>query len=245
MLGFLWQPTCAGSDTWAAPTTVTQTVTTTRVPHQGPFANRGPLQNHVSPRPNHDTHSRINPHDARAKDFHSTKSAAQAEAYGNRSGAGLGATRRPDSLQSPVPDEYRDDDPNYLRSLNYSQPVAYGNDTIGLARQKSIPRKQVGTSAQAPQTASQVSTLPNLQKGQDRQRSFSKALPPAPVSAHKGHDFGTDVVPQSTSIFDRSRPIDRGRPEPRDVQDVINRAHSNTHDTDVIEKIAPGEFVYF
>ena len=82
-----------------------------------------------------------------------------------------------------------------------------------MARQISIPRKQVGTSANAPQSPVQAQETSNRQQGHNRNQSTSKPLPAAPV-------FSNDI--------------------PEDAQDVLNRAKSNTYDTTVIEKVAPG-----
>jgi len=111
-----------------------------------------------------------------------------------------------------------------------------------LARQKSIPRKQVGTSAQAPYSSVQSSTSSSPQIGHSRQQSDSKPLPSAPISSNNGYgDRKTPATPQPISILDRSRPITKGYAAPRDGKDVVDRAKSNTYDTEVIEKIAPGK----
>ena len=88
-------------------------------------------------------------------------------------------------------------------------------DDGDLARQISIPRKQVGTSANVPQFSVQPPKPSNRQQGQSRNQSASKPLPPAPV-------FSNDVSGA------------------QDAQEVVNRAKSNTYDTRVIEKFAPG-----
>ncbi len=110
-----------------------------------------------------------------------------------------------------------------------------------LARQKSISRKQVGTPTHAPYSPVQPSTSSSPQLSHNQHQSDSKPLPFVPTSSNDGYgDHGTPVLSQPSSILDRSRPITKGYAAPRDGKDVVDRAKSNTYDTEVIEKIAPG-----
>ena len=95
----------------------------------------------------------------------------------------------------------------------YDGPASREYDDPNLGREISIPRKQVGTSANAPHSPVQTSKLSNRQQGHTRNQSASKPLPATPGSSN-------DI--------------------PEDAQDVINRAKSNTYDTTVTEKVAPG-----
>lgn len=113
-----------------------------------------------------------------------------------------------------------------------------------LARQKSISRKQVGTPTPAPYSPVQPSTSSSPQLSHNQHQSDYKPLPFVPTSSNDGYgDRGTPVLPQAPSILDRSRPITKGYAAPRDGKDVVDRAKSNTYDTEVIEKIAPGNTV--
>ena len=92
-----------------------------------------------------------------------------------------------------------------------------GDDT-NLAGQISIPRKQVGTSANVLQSSVQPSKPSNRQHGHSRNQSAAKPLPAVPVSSNAFSGV-------------------------QDAQDVVDRAKSNTYDTEVIEKVAPGNSI--
>ena len=102
--------------------------------------------------------------------------------------------------------------------IGYDGPVSKEGDDANLARQISIPRKQVGTSANVQQSSVQPPMPSNRQQGHSRNQSASKPLPAAPVVSN-------DV------------------PGAPDAQDVVNRAKSNTYDTTVVEKVAPGKSI--
>ena len=99
--------------------------------------------------------------------------------------------------------------------IGYNGPASKEGDDANLARQISIPRKQIGTSANVPQSSVQPPIPSSRQQGHSRNQSASKPLPAAPV-------FSNDD------------------PEAPDAQDVVDRAKSNTYDTTVVEKVAPG-----
>lgn len=119
----------------------------------------------------------------------------------------------------------------------------YGEDDYedSLARDPPIPRKQVVTSTNAGYQSAQQVSAPTAYSG--RYQGNSNALSEAPSTASDGIGSGRNEVPsQSTSVLDRSRPISsKGVTGPQSAQDVVNRAKSNTYDTEVIEKVAPGE----
>ena len=102
--------------------------------------------------------------------------------------------------------------------IGYDGPASQEGDDANLARQISIPRKQVGTSANVQQSFVQPPMPSNRQQGHSRNQSASKPLPAAPVVFN-------DV------------------PGAPDAQDVVNRAKSNTYDTTVVEKVAPGKSI--
>lgn len=188
-------PLSAPIDCSIAPTTVTQTVTTTRIPTAATYG------------------------DIPARDKY------HPQGYSNQGNA----TSRNSDQDAP-------------RQLAYNSPAIQDGYVADLARQKSIPRKQVGTSANAPYSSAQSLETSNGQLGHSRTQSASKPLPVAPVPSTDGYDFRrSEAVPQSSSILDRSRPISREVHGPRDAQDVVNRAKTNTYDTSVTEKVAPGK----
>ena len=179
----------------AAPTTVTQTVTTTHVPTSA-------TQRAIPAR-----------------------GSSQAQGYSNQDIARIRKVNQDDTRQHA-----------------YDGPAPQDGYDADLARQKSIPRKQVGTSANAPYSSAQFQVPSNGQLSHSRNQSAPKPLPSVPVSSTDGYELRrTEAMPQSTSVLDRSRPISRGVNGPRDVQDVIKRAKTNTYDTEVIEKVAPGK----
>lgn len=148
-----------------------------------------------------------------------------------------------DHQQFATPNLYRDEIPSKTR-FHESNTSASQDGYQDLARQKSIPRKQIGTSAHAPYSSVQYSTSSSPQIGHSRQQSDLKPLPSAPILSNDGYrDRETAATPQPSSILDRSRPITKGYMTPRDGQEVVDRAKSNTYDTEVIEKIAPGKSV--
>lgn len=168
-----------------------------------------------------------NPHAERGNDVLSS---------GNARRVGDGDYQQP-AMSNP----YRDDFPSDTRSNEPNISVSQ-DGYQDLARQKSIPRKQIGISVNAPYSPVQPSTSSSPQVSHSRQQSDSKPLPSAPISINDRYgDRGTAATPQPSSILDRSRPITKGYAAPRDGQDVVNRAKSNTYDTEVIEKIAPGK----
>lgn len=111
-----------------------------------------------------------------------------------------------------------------------------------LAREKSIPRKQVGNSAPTPYSSVQSSKASNPQIGHGPRQSDSKPLPSAPTLSDTGYGAQeSTATPPSPSVLDSSRPLTKGYAAPRDGHEVVDRAKSNTYDTEVIEKIAPGK----
>ncbi|KAL2039811.1 hypothetical protein N7G274_007211 [Stereocaulon virgatum] len=176
-----------------SPTTVTQSVTTTRVP-TGATSGDGPFRDKYS-----------------------------AQGYSNQ---GNTASRN-GNQDAP-------------RQVAYNSLVTQDGYGADLARQKSIPRKQVGISANAPYSSAQSPEPSSEQLGHSRNQSASKPLPVAPASSTDGYDSRrSEAVPQPSGILDRSRPISRGVHGPRDAQEVINRSKNDTYDTLVTEKVAP------
>ena len=136
---------------------------------------------------------------------------------------------------------YRGDLSSSPRANAYDAPNLQDEDEAGLARQNPIPRKQIGTSANTPYSSVEASSPLRTQTGHSRQQSAPKPLPPTPVAASLGYtDRQTDSTRQTSSILNRSRPIPTSQAGLREAQDVVDRAKTNTSDTQVVETVAPG-----
>lgn len=137
---------------------------------------------------------------------------------------------------------YRGDLSSGPRSNAYDSPNLQNEDDAGLAGQDSIPRKEIGTSANTPYSSVQASSPTRAQPGHSRQQSIPKPLPSIPAAASREYaDRQTDSAPQPSSILNRSRPVPPSQAGPRDAQDVVDRAKTNTYDTQVVETVAPGQ----
>ena len=261
-------------DFYIAPTTVTQTVTTTRTPHQGYDANRGTAQVHgyasrntpqeqgYDPRnstvPQHQEYAPRNnttpQHQGSTPQNNATPQRQQyapdntasslTREYAPRNNAG---TIRPvnegNAQGTSMSQSHRGDQSSGPRSNAYGSPTLQGEDDAGLARESSIPRKQIGTSANTTYSSAHSSSPPRAQTGHSRQQSASKPLPSTPATASLGYtDRQTDSASQQSSILNRSRPMSTSQASIRDAQDVVDRAKSNTSDTQVIETVAPGQY---
>lgn len=116
-------------------------------------------------------------------------------------------------------------------------------DDAGLMRQSSIPRKQVGTFASTPYSSVAASSPPSAQTGHSRQQIAAKPLPSTPAALSGGYiDRQMDSVAKPSGILERSRPIPPSQTVLRDAQDIVDRAKTNTSDTEVVETVAPGQF---
>ena len=136
---------------------------------------------------------------------------------------------------------YRGDRSSIPRANAYDNPNLQDEDDAGLAQQNPIPRKQIGTSATTPYPSVESSSPSGTQTGYSRQQNAPKRLPPTPAAASLGHtDRQTDSTPQKSNVLNRSRPISTNQAGPRDAQDVVDRATTNTQDTQVVETVAPG-----
>lgn len=256
-----------------APTTVTQTVTTTRTPHQGHNVNRGILHNQGNAQrdtlqeqgyapwnnaaPQQQEYATLNNTTPQRQEYlprnHTTpqhqevaprtSATSQNREFFPRNNAATirsidGSNDRGFSMSQP----YRGDPPSSPRTNTYDSSKLQDEDDAGLARQNSVPRKQVGTSISTPYSSVQASPPPMAQKGHSRQQSYPKPLPSTPSTASHGYnDRQADSSPQPSSILNRSRPISASQPGLRDPQDVVDRAKTNTYDTQVVETVAPGQ----
>lgn len=224
-------------------TTVTQTVTTTRTGHQGQFANRATPKNQSVTNHNDISNTRTRHTDPPIDEPYANSSGVQRDGYDTPVNAYARPVNQSHGQQYSTPKPHRDNAPPNSRPDVYDTPTGQGDYDAGPTRHNSIPRKQVGASAQGSLPSPESSTLRTSQIGHSRQQSASKALPTTPVSSGKGYEARRpEAASQPASILDRSRPITRGPAQPHDAQDVVKRAKSDTYDTEVIEKVAPGEY---
>lgn len=142
----------------------------------------------------------------------------------------------------PMSQPHRGNVASISRSNVYESQKVQDEDDAGLARENSIPRKEIGTSASAPSSTVPASSPTRTQTGHSRQQSTPKPLPSTPAAASPGFvDRYTDPATQPSSILNRSRPIPASPAGLRDAQDVVDRAKSNTQDTQVVETVVPGQ----
>ncbi len=119
-------------------------------------------------------------------------------------------------------------------------------DDPDLRRRTSIPRKQVGSSPKAPYSDNASPTAPTAFSGHDPRTSVEKPLPSAPASNYNSYQPGRreDLI-HPPSVLDRSRPISRntggGGGGAYAAEDIVQRAQHDSADTEVIERIAPGQ----
>ena len=238
---------------------MTQTVTTTRTPHQTYNANRGipqtqgsatrspqeqgyGLRNNATPqrqeyyRRDNTTpqHHEIGPQ--HSADFRNREYALGADAADTRP-VNEGYAQRDSMPQSHLADL-----PSNQKFNAYSYPTMHDGYDQVLARQDSIPRKKIGTSANTPHSSDRASSPPMAPVSHSRQQSATKPLPSTPAAASQGNtnrQMESPTWPSST--HDRSRPNHKSQAGVRDAQDVVDRAKTNTYDTQVIETVAPGK----
>lgn len=146
-----------------------------------------------------------------------------------------------DAQGVPMSQPYRGDLSSNSKANAYDTPNLQNEDDAGLIRQDPIPRKRTGASANTPYPSAETPSPSGTQAGSSRQQSAPKPLPPTPAAASLGHpDREIDSTPQKSSILNRSRPFSTNQAGPKDAQDVVDRAKTNTYDTQVVETVAPG-----
>lgn len=270
-------------DLYIVSTTVTQTVTTTRTPHQGHNANRGTLQNHGnasgSAPQERGYSSSSNAIPQHQEYIPQSSNTSQSAARGNttsqrqdypsidnntpqfyesaprnsttspmrehvqRNHASIKPVNERESQRVSMPQPSRGDlssnpGPKAYDSLNLQDE----DDTL-LARHNPIPRKQIGTSASTPHSSVPASSLSRAQIGQIRQQNAPKPLPSTPATVDREYtDHYTDSAHHPSHNFNRSSPISTNQTGLTDAQGVVDRAKTNTYDTDVVEVVAPGQF---
>ena len=241
---------------------MTQTVTTTRTPHQTYNANRGVpqtqgnaarssqeqgygLRNNATPqrqeyyRRDNTTpqHHEVGPQDS--ADFRHQKYALGADAADTRPVNEAYAQR--DSVPQSHPADLPSNLPSNQRSNAYSSPTMHDGYEV-LARQDSIPRKKIGTSANTPRSSDRAPSPQMAPVSHSRPQSATKPLPSTPAAASQGNTSRQMESPSwPSSTHDRSRPNHKSQAGLRDAQDIVDRAKTNTSDTQVTETVAPGQ----
>ena len=129
------------------------------------------------------------------------------------------------------------------KNLNaYSSPIMHDGYDEGLIQQDSIPRKKIGTSANTPYSSDRAQSPTMAPGSHSRKQSATKPLPSTPAAASQGNTNRQMESPSwPSSTHDRSRPNHKSQAGLRDAQDVVDRAKTNTYDTQVIETVAPGQ----
>ena len=125
------------------------------------------------------------------------------------------------------------------------RPSSEHQDESDLGGGASIPRKQVGSSPKAPYSGNGSPTAQYGSGGYDPRVDIEKPLPSAPASSSpSSHEPAvTEGVAQPSSVLGRSRPISRGAAGGAHIaREVVQRAQHDSADTEVVERIAPGEF---
>ena len=238
---------------------MTQTVTTTRTPHQTNNANRGGpqtqgntsrssqeqgygLRNNATPqrqeyyRRDNTTpqHHEVGPQ--HSADFRHREYALGADAADTRPTSEAYAQR--DSMPQSHPADLSSN-----QNFNaYRSPTMHDGYDEVLARQDSIPRKKIGTSASTPRSSDRAPSPPMAPVSHSRQQSATKPLPSTPAASSQGDTYRQMVSPTwPSSTPDRSRPNHKSQAGLRDAQDVVDRAKTNTYDTQVTETVAPGQ----
>ena len=277
---------CNFFDLLLAPTTVTQTITTTRTAPKGYNANRGnppnqgyvprsvpeekgySLSSNAAPQhqeyiPQNNTTSQVQesaPRDgiiSQRQDYASrnnttpqiqefaarTSATFQNREYGPRYNASSRPLGEGNAQRASMSQPHQGGLPSNPKSNAHESLHFQDEDDAGLARHNSIPRKQIGTPASTQYSPPQPSSPPRAQTSQSRQQSAPKPLPSTPAAVSHGHtDRQMDYAPQPPSILNRSRPIPTSQAGLQDAQDVVDRAKTDTYDTDVVETVAPGQF---
>ena len=112
-----------------------------------------------------------------------------------------------------------------------------------LKRRTSIPRKQVGSSPKLPSSDNSSPITQYASPGHDLRVNSEKPLPSAPSLAYNSHQSRRkENLAQPPSVLDRSRPISRSTGEAYNAQDIVQRAQHDSSNTEIIERVAPGQF---
>ena len=131
-------------------------------------------------------------------------------------------------LQSPVSTSYNE------RSSNHSLPPLPKHD--GYSRQHPAYEESRST----PQY-SQSPQQPRYQSS--REFSHPSEVPQALNYNRGGTSYEDNISPKAPPLFPRAQPTSGGNAPNVAAQDIVHRAKTNTKDTEVIERIAPGKFL--
>ena len=169
-------------------------------------------------------------------------SAFQTREYVPQHNTDFRAVKEEDPQRFSIAQPYRKGLSSNQRTNPYESPKQQDEGDRGLARQNSIPRKQLGMSASTIQPSVTTSPSPRTQTGQTRHQSIPKPLPSTPAAESPVHTNRlADSLSQPSSILNRSRPVPTSHMVPRDAQDVVDRAKTSSYDTTVVETVAPGQ----
>ena len=185
-------------------------------------------------------------HEHNSQDAYTSKGLPQRQGYGNHIG-GISAVNDNRHNEFGSGKTYPGETPldRLTASTAHQGDEEYDQN---LTRQPSIPRKRVGASANTSTPSMQTSSSANPYAGRDQSQSVPKSLPPIPRLSNGRSGDDTNGNASQTPAGQMSSVLDRARPVPskdflgfRNAQDVVQRAKSNTYDTEVIERVAPGK----
>lgn len=122
-------------------------------------------------------------------------------------------------------------------SLSRSQP----QNESDLANKNSIPRKQLGDFTKGQPSRVQ----PSFQRDHNPSANMAYPVQLDPAAFYDGPQLeDRRTTPPAPGVLDRSRPISRGPGAANTAERVVERAKSNTINTEVIESFAPGKFIF-
>ena len=153
------------------------------------------------------------------------------------------------SCVSPVSPIEPEPEPKYSSNGYGKQSRQAKYDGATSANSASIHRKEVGASPTSPSDQSSAPSHP--QKGHNRGKGVDETVSSASTTLNDGYTPrrlepapapapALASAPASSSILDRNRPISKGQ-STVDARAVVDKAKTNTKDTSIVEKYAPGK----
>lgn len=132
--------------------------------------------------------------------------------------------------------------PPYPKVQVYDSPSrSQPQNESDLAQKNSIPRKQLGDFVKAHPSGVQ----PSFQRGHNPSANMAYPLQSDPAAYYDGPQLEDRLTTSpAPGIIARSRPISRGPGAAKTAECVVDRAKSNTTNTEVIESFAPGKFIF-
>lgn len=160
--------------------------------------------------------------------IHSASFGSRNDSYVPDTPAGLviNSKKHPPYTKAPIHD-----------SPSRSQP----QNEPDLAQKNSIPRKQLGDFTKGHPSGVQ----PSFQRGHNPSANVAYPLQSDPAAFYDGPQLEEKrTISHAPGILDRSRPISRDPGAAKTAERVVDRAKSNTTNTEVIESYAPGKFFF-